>query len=333
MRQGQKTSGQVEYQYEVAGIRVASNTHFLLPQAATQEGRASDIVFTLKLPGVQTEERFAFRTPIGRIRNGAGRPTITVYEITDGFLLDCNNANRKVEFVITCGGSCIACYPQVDTLVEDIQTWLFGLVWAFLLQGRGLFSLHGAAIAFHGRAIAFLGPNGYGKSTLALFFLQQGHSLVTDDVLPIVQKEDVPFAVPACPSMNLWPEAVSHFNKPNANGTSVAMSRRKHRYSLETLKLQFCKSDIPLGAIYFLNGPRKEENGKVHIKPIPQGRALVELLAYTRANSMISLPEQKELLRAYANLVRQVPVRHLDYPRSFECLPTIYEMLLQDISK
>ena len=127
MRQGQKTSGQVEYQYEVAGIRVASNTHFLLPQAATQEGRASDIVFTLKLPGVQTEERFAHRTPIGRIRNGAGRATITVYEIADGFLLDCNNANQKVEFVITCGGSCIACYPQVDTLVEDIQTWLFAL--------------------------------------------------------------------------------------------------------------------------------------------------------------------------------------------------------------
>ena len=35
----------------------------------------------------------------------------------------------------------------------------------------------------------FLGKNGYGKSTLAYFFVQKGHALVTDDLLASRQED------------------------------------------------------------------------------------------------------------------------------------------------
>lgn len=304
----------------------------MLPKAPPEKQQTSHKVeFTLKLPGVWTEESFPARIPLGNIKNGAGQPTITVFQINQGFLLDCNNGHKRVAFVLAPDGSWIDCYPQADTLPEDIETWLFGLVLAFLLQGRGIFSLHAAAVDCHGQGVAFMGNNRFGKSTLALSFLQQGHSLITDDVLPIVEKGGVPFAQPVYPAMNLWPKTLAHFVKQNGNLTKEEIKISKHRYSVETLKVPFCKSEVPLGRIYFLNALSKEEIDKVRVIPVPQATALLELLGYTRASSMIELTKQKKLLKTYANVVSKVPVRYLEYPGGFEFLPAVYEAVLEDI--
>ena len=57
---------------------------------------------------------------------------------------------------------------------QDIECWLFGLVLAFVLQKRGVFSLHGAAVQCFDWAVGFLGSNGFGKSTLAFLFPAAG---------------------------------------------------------------------------------------------------------------------------------------------------------------
>jgi hypothetical protein len=326
-----KTS-QVRYRYRICDFHLSSNVPFLLPQVAVQEPKTPDIEFTLKSSYVRMEETFPNRIHLGHIKNGAGHPSINVYKINQGFLLDCNNGYKEAEFVVASDGTWIDCYPQVETSQEDIETWLFGLVLSFLLQGRGIFSLHASSVVCHGRAIGFLGNNGYGKSTLAFFFLEQGHSLVTDDVLPIVEKKSGFFTLPVCPAMNLLPKTVTQIiRKPNINLFEEEAKLGKRRYSIETLDYGFSQSEIPLGGLYFLNRLSREEIDTVRITPVPQAKALLELLGHTRANSMIELPNQKNLLETYANLASRVPVQRLEYPQGLEFLPEVYEAVLKDI--
>ena len=324
-------SEELTHKYQVCGLRLESNIPFPLLHACPRAHQTPDIKFTLKAPGIRTQEIFPLRAALGNIKNGAGHPSIAVYEINQGFLLDCHNTDKRVEFVVALNGSWIDCYPQAETPQEDIELWLFGLVLAFLLQGRGIFSLHAAAVDCHGRAIAFLGHNGFGKSTLALFFLQQGHSLITDDVLPIVGKEGAPLALPVCSAINLWPETLAEFEKLDGHLSLSEKATSKHRYSLETLKAPFCKSAVPLRGIYFLEPYSREEIDRVQITALSQTRSLLDLIGYTRANSMLPLLSQKNLLNTYADLFSRVRVRHLKYPRGFEYLPRIYDAVLLDM--
>ena len=51
-------------------------------------------------------------------------------------------------------------------------------------------SFHSGAVEVDGDAIAFIAPSTGGKSTMTDYFLKQGHTLVTDDILPIWRDEE-----------------------------------------------------------------------------------------------------------------------------------------------
>lgn len=311
------------YRYEVCGLCLESDIPFSLPESGHRA--TPDIRFRLKPVGQSTDTIYSNRTRVGEIKNGAGHPSIAVYQVDRGLVLDCHNSQRRVEFEMARDGRWIDCYTGEETTEEEIEIWLFGLVMAFLLQGRGIFTLHAAAINYHRQAIAFLGPNGYGKSTLAYFFVRNGHTLITDDVLPVVNNHGRLFAGSGCPSMNLWKQTLDQLRAMDSN---LRSDKRKHRYSVETLEIDFCKSPVPLQRIYILHpmpGP-----GKPEVVDLSKSKALIELLAFTRSSSTIGLADQKTLLRTYSSLLLQVPVRKLLYPWGFDHLPEIYQSVLQD---
>jgi len=206
------------------------------------------------------------------------------------------------------------------------------LVFSFLLQSKKIFTLHAAAVACEGKAVIFLGGNGYGKSTLASFFLQQNHTLISDDVLPIVEKKGKTWVLPASPSMNLSAKSVRRLGCQIKDPSGLQEHFRKHRYSLSDLNLKFCSEEIPLGAVYFIDRPTQDpqEQALVAIKPVSPSRALLDLLGNTRANTMIELSVQGFVMKMYSNLVAKVPIWHLQYPRKFEFLPVVYEKILHE---
>jgi hypothetical protein len=215
------------YQYQVCGLCVESDIPLSLPQAAQRA--IPDIKFTLKAFGHSTDTIYPNRARIGEIKNGAGQPSITVYQLDRGLLLDCHNTQRRVEFVMPRDGRWIDCYAHSETTIEDIELWLFGLVMSFILQSRSVFTLHAAAVNCRGKAVAFLGSNGYGKSTLSFFSAKKGHSLITDDVLPIVEGNGRLFALPGSPSMNLWSQTLDHVGWP-----------------VLIVKIRWCRKEAPL---------------------------------------------------------------------------------------
>ena len=323
------SSANTRYQYEVCGLCIESDIPFSLPQATQRV--VPDIRFSLKALGHSADTIYPNRSPIGEIKNGAGYPSITVCQLDQGLLLDCHNTQRRVEFVMPRDGRWIDCYAHSETTVEDIELWLFGLVVSFILQSRGIFSLHAAAVNFSGKAVAFLGTNGCGKSTLAYFLVRKGHALITDDVLPVVDKDGRVFAVPGSPSMNLWSRTLDHVGRPDLSSWKPGDAAGKHRYGIDKLGFYRNESAVPLRNIYFLQPTIPDDGQSVRIDAVTAAQAMVDLLAYTRANSMIEISGQKNLLRTYSLLISQASLRRLTYPRGFEYLDKIYQTILQDI--
>ena len=317
------------YRYEVCGLCVESDVPFSLPQVAP--GGVPDISFSLKAIGQSTATIYPDRRFIGQIKNGAGYPSIAVYEIDGGLVLDCHNTQRRVEFVMPRDGRWIECYAHSESTVEDIELWLFGLVMSFILQSRSVFTLHAAAVNCRGKAIAFLGSNGYGKSTLSFFFAKKGHSLITDDVLPIVEGNGRLFALPGSPSMNLWSQTLDHIGWPDQSSSKSAGAATKHRYGIDKFGFTRNESAVCLQNIYFLQPRIPDDAQAVRIDAVTPAEAMVDLLAYTRANSMIEISAQRNLLRTYSLLISQASLRRLSYPRGFEHLDEIYQAILQDL--
>lgn len=83
-------------------------------------------------------------------------------------------------------GRRICFQPDADIPPGALSVWLHGTVTALLLGQRGQFALHASVVEMDRRGIAVAGPQGSGKSTTALRLAQLGHSLVTDDVSPVV---------------------------------------------------------------------------------------------------------------------------------------------------
>ena len=86
---------------------------------------------------------------------------------------------------------------------------LLGPALALILHQRGLLVMHASVVARGDRAVAFLGKNGWGKSTIAAALHTKGYDLVTDDVAAVRFDADGPHVFPSFPQMKLWPEAAT----------------------------------------------------------------------------------------------------------------------------
>lgn len=187
--------------------------------------------------------------------------------------------------------------------MEMARHWLmyFILPVYLLLDARFEF-FHGSAVDIGGGGVAFLADSMGGKSTLANFFVQQGHDLLTDEHLGIVRQQDFR-VVPSVPF-------VRPYRMPEDLGHPVE---------------RFSAQPLPLRAIYLL------ELGGESVQVIPlAGTAAVMALAGNR--QLVLSREFSSLTKArfsrLAELVEVVPVAKLYLPRDLSRLPEVYATVL-----
>ena len=90
----------------------------------------------------------------------------------------------------------------------DVETVLIGTAAGVLLHQRGTLPLHASCVDLGGMAVAFCGPCGRGKSTLARAFVEQGASLLTDDISVVRFSADgLPYVSQGSAGIRLWPDS------------------------------------------------------------------------------------------------------------------------------
>ncbi|RBP49932.1 hypothetical protein [Arenicella xantha] len=128
---------------------------------------------------------------------------------------------------------------------EDLRAFLLGSCIGALLMQRGLFLLHGSSIQIGEGCVVCVGHSTAGKSSLAAAFMQDGYSIVSDDVCAISAEGEV---IPGIPRIKINQD-IAQSLKINTDTLRTVRANCDGKFSLP-LDKQFSSKRLPLLAIY-----------------------------------------------------------------------------------
>lgn len=208
--------------------------------------------------------------------------------------------------------------------VSEVRLAVLGPALALLLHQRGLTVLHASGVVMDGGAVLFLGNSGWGKSTSAAAFYAQGYGMVADDLIPLQFNNSLkPMVYPGFPQLRLSPEVAAVLGATTGPWTGGPEQKCHLR-----AEWGFPKHPVPLQRLYVL-----AEGENLAIESIRAPEALIELVRHTYRIDLLHPLKGSANFSNCAHLVRQVPVRRLQVPRSLAALPDLVQLVKADLQE
>ncbi|BBE70488.1 hypothetical protein [Oharaeibacter diazotrophicus] len=200
--------------------------------------------------------------------------------------------------------------PEPD--MAGVRLFLLGSAFAALAVQRGVFQLHAGAVDGPGGVAAFAADSGHGKSTLIAHLGERGHTILSDDTLPLqIPPDGPPLVLDTVRRLKLLPDAVAALG---VDRTALAPVMAGHH------KLAFLAdrdappaAPPPLAALYLLG--RAEPGAGPSIRRL-RGVPAVEAVrrhAY-RPRLAVASGRQRALAAAALAVATGVPVFRLLRP-------------------
>lgn len=247
---------------------------------------------------------------ISRECHADGTPHLTVWTGSSG--AHQLRYHDGTEFVIDEGAALVSVRWVEPLTEEDAAVYFLGPVLGFVLRLRGLVPLHASAVIIGGRASVFLGGAGAGKSTTAAAFASLGYPVLSDDLVPIIERDDEFFAHPSHPRLSVWPDSATALF-----GAANSLPRLTPTWDKRYLELQngyrFHDVATPLDVIYCLgDGTQMPVSTSGHGALRPQ-EALMALVRNTYGNYLLDAPMRRQEFELLGRLAEHVPVRALSF--------------------
>ncbi len=213
--------------------------------------------------------------------------------------------------------------PGIDEAI--LRAAILGPVISVLLRQRGLLVLHGSSIAIGGQVVAFLGHSGWGKSTLAHAFYNQGYSFLTDDVMAINVAENHPMSFPGFPQVRLLPDSATSLGHqfetlPLINSLTIKRSSR--------VSQKFPQTPLPLQRIYILAAGHHNE--VEHLSP---QEAFLALVQHSWCTDLLTHQDwRKHHFQHCSTLLNKTPIYRLQRKWSLAALPELIKFIEADIA-
>lgn len=222
-------------------------------------------------------------------------------------------------------GAHIVVEPDAAVDEASLRLFLLGSPLGALLAQRNLLVLHGNAIRIGDHCMVCVGPSGVGKSTLAAAFMQRGHSVLADDIVPIDADGR---ALAGYPRIKLWQDAADQLSIGTAALQRVRPALQKFHVPLASA---FAGDSLPVRWIYVLSRYNLSE---VALEPITGLDRFLPLRdnAYRMqfVDAMALGGTHMRLGAALAGRVRMAQVRR---PRDGNSLDAMVDTLLADIEQ
>jgi len=282
------------WNYEVYGLRLQSDTRIDGLTLATDSGTPHLLLDTSPF------------SPALNLLFGTSAPAdddnVAIAPAEGGHAVGYRDGTR---FFIEAGASLIRASWPTSSTPEDMATYLLGPLLAFVLRIRGMLCLHASAVVIDGHAVVLAAPHGGGKSTTAARFSDRGLPVMSDDVVPIRWKEDLPVADAGYPRLRLWDETAQ-----TLYGNADALPRLTPTWSKRYLDLQsgqrqFAGTEQPIGAIFIL-GERRP--GVPSVERLRGHDAALRLIANTSMGLHLDAASRVGELEGIARLTGRVPV-------------------------
>ena len=174
-------------------------------------------------------------------------------------------------------------------------------------------------------AIAFLAPSGHGKSTLTTAFARRGYPFLSDDCLHLDVSGPRIHVQPDAGHIRLWEDSAAELGE----GFDVFVPGSPKPRLTASERLPHCDHPLPLSRIYLLG---ESDVDAPTIRPLSPSQALIGLTANAFVLDIKNPEVLQRNLAAAARLVREVPMRRLDYPRRYELLDDVVDTVLADVA-
>jgi len=243
---------------------------------------------------------------------------------------------RIADFQISSRGRAITCFPESKTDETTIRHLLIDQVIPRVVGHRGKLVLHASAVAFgDGSAAAFLGDTGWGKSTLASGFQQQGACMVTDDCLVLQIFESRVSGIPAYRGLRLWPDSIAELFHGASKQSRLAQYGNKQRVKLQDGTPSTGEGPVELTALFLLSDPDDARQGdRVTIEEVSGHDALMALIACLFTIDVLDDTRVGSNFFECGKVINtRIPVYRLDYPRDHAKLATVYRAVLDRLER
>jgi len=197
-----------------------------------------------------------------------------------------------------------------------------------LAQGEHLL-VHASAVTIAERHVLFLGPSGWGKSTLAGLLERQGHAVHSDDCVQLQRGGDRYEALPTYPSLRLYPDSLDALFAKTPSTARVASYTEKKRIAIESAK--GIHAPVVVDAIYVLGDP-DEADDTVHITPLRTSQTCQVLIRHSFRLDLKDREATAVHFARCAELANRVPAFALDYPRDFSRTAALVQALTRHVA-
>jgi len=233
------------------------------------------------------------------------------------------NIDQVARYLVSDGSEIIA-EPHPAAAEMDVRLFLLGSAMGALLHQRGIWPLHGSAVASRSGAILFVGDRGIGKSTLAGAFHQRGFRPISDDVCGITAGSDGTIQVwPAIPRIKLWTDSVVKLGGEPNQLTRTHSALDKYEVPLRN----FGRDPVDVQVIYALYTSDGQE--AVRLMPLKGFDKLKELTTNTYRlpflTGMQLTPQHFQQAQALARQARVVRITRPPQPFLLDELADIIE--------
>ncbi len=233
------------------------------------------------------------------------------------------------DFLVSPDGSQVFYRPLGEFSTASFEAYLLGILMRTVLIKRGIHSLHASSVVVDGRAVAFLGSNGFGKSSLAACFVSEGYPLLTDDVLRLDEDGGRVWAYPGPACLKLLPDARRWLDRST---TGVPMDPGADKWLFPLTANLKCSERVPLAAIYCMTGPENAREAKrISIETLKPREALTEVIYGTQTDPIVEPDRVTHPMDAAKRITDAVTVRRLAYPWGLELLSDIRNVILENV--
>ncbi len=255
------------------------------------------------------------------------QPPLTVYRLRSG-ALHLHWAGLG-DFVIDHSGRRVLARRAPEAFHGEFRDLLLSAILSFALLEQGLETLHASSVVFDGRAVAFAGRARSGKSTLAAYFVRQGHSFLTDDLLAVHRAGRQVKACPTVPQIKLEPETLRALGLNPRRFPRVVPGSA---YTKQLWQVPTTRQPRSLAAVYF---PRLSDSRRARLRLTPMSRTefFQELLGYSFNAVLVPRRRLRRQFVLFSRIADRIPARRITLPRGLHRLEEVAERIEQDLAE
>lgn len=256
-----------------------------------------------------------------------GESTLLFYRREDGYLL---RFPELADFELSDTGQITQVWAAPGVAQEVLDSICANQVWPLALSRQGRLVLHAGVVEVGQQAVLLIGRSGAGKSTLVSACARAGYRFLADDCALLENNAGIMQVAPGRPLIRLrndsWRRLCDGAPKGNRQARLVQQAHGMKVHAPAGDYMPHCALHRKVVGIFLL-----EDSGyrsAASIRECSAGAGVTTLLEHS---FLLDVEDPALLSRQYAHLtalVRQAGVHALTYPRRYDCLPAVIELLI-----